>query len=92
MIVRLDNNEEIIISREQAEKIEAMMSQDIKHIKINKRLVRTSAIKEIKPGGYTEADVIDESKQLEPPDHRGQYSASKEKIRKWLKERKTSNG
>ena len=57
MIVVLFNKEEIIVTQEEANKIDDMIDQDIKWIKIGEYRIRPSAIMLIKPGGHTEPDL-----------------------------------
>lgn len=86
MIVVLFNKEEIIITQEEANRIDDMIEADVKWITIGQFRIRPSAIALIKPGGFSETDKVPQSHRLERPDYRGKPSTVKEELRKrWSK-------
>lgn len=80
MKVVLFNQEEIIISQEEADSIDQMIESGINWIKIGEYRVRPSAIALIKPGGSIEPDRPRNPQLMEPePVMGGGYAKYKAK-------------
>jgi hypothetical protein len=73
----LFDKSEMIISKEQADKIKQLIENGCQWIDINGELLRPNAIIAIRQGGRVETPY----KQISPPDYRGVYSPAKEKLR-----------
>ena len=78
MIIKLKDGTETVVTKEQANKAERAIESGAIGIKVNDLWVRCDWIAVIKPGGAT---VVDESRLLDTPDHRGIDSPNKEKLR-----------
>lgn len=82
MILVLFDRSEVMVSKEQADKIKQMIKNGAEWIEIKGNMYKASAIMIIKQGGYTEADKIPEHLRIDPKDYRGEYSEAKEKLKK----------
>ena len=90
MIIQLRDQTEITVNAERAEKVKRAIESDVKGIEIDGEWFRADYVVRIKPGGVAQQNY--NNKQIEEPDHRGQNSANKEKIRAMLKEKGIGNG
>jgi len=74
----LFDKSEMVISKEQADKIKQLIENGCQWIDINGELLRPNAIIAIRQGGRVETP---NSGLISPPDYRGVYSPAKEKLR-----------
>jgi hypothetical protein len=80
MIVKLFDKTELTISTNAAVKLTESLQRDPQgYVTINGMVIKKTAIAMIKPGGEVLANAV---ALIERPDHRGEYSPAKEKLRK----------
>lgn len=83
MILRLKDGTETSLTTEEVGQLETMLNSETKIIKIGNLIFDRAMFAVIKPGGHTQADVIDDrSHLLDRPDYRGRFSPAKEALRK----------
>lgn len=80
MIVKLFDNTEITVSKEQSDRLKAAIEQGAAHAEIGEIWFKTSAIAKIAPGRVP----ADNKPALPMPDNRREPSAKKEKIKELL--------
>lgn len=83
MIVRLWTGKQIIVSKDQAKRIEGMILREYKLIDINGEKYKPSAIASIENGGTTEADRVPPSKRISVPEISNEQRAkNREKLKR----------
>jgi len=105
MILVLFDRTEIIITKEQAQKVDIFLNSDSKYLRINGYTLTPQAIRLVKPGGYTEVDLppIERSHRLQADNRpeEEQYSSARQqaesikdivKKRDWSKLKKGKRG
>jgi predicted ATP-grasp superfamily ATP-dependent carboligase len=86
MIIQLRDRTEIVVTKEQAEKVKQAIQNDAKGIEIASEWFRADYVVRIKSGGE-KITPLATNRQIEAPDHRGQQSEAKERLRSMLKEK-----
>jgi hypothetical protein len=82
MIIKLKDGTETIVNNEKAERAIEQIESGAVSFRVNGMWIRSDWVAVIKPGGTTEVDIVPRDHQLDRPDHRGEYSPAKEKLRK----------
>jgi hypothetical protein len=84
MIMKLKDGTELLITEEQGKRAIQAIDSGISSIVVNDNWVRCDWIVVVKPGGRTEVEKIQSDRQIDRPNHRGENSENKERIRTML--------